>query len=129
MSATYQLETRLSGPPAEIKTTNEFVANAELARIDESIPNNSTDMLIVWTCDVSQVKCIVIVCDQDVLLETNSGSTPGNSISLKADKPYIWDPDSYNAFLLTVDVTGLYLTNASGAAAALKIAGLYDPTP
>jgi len=31
--------------------------------------------------------------------------------------------------LLTVDVTALYLTNASGAAAAFKLVALLDATP
>lgn len=97
--------------------------------LDESVPDSSTDLLMNVAIDVSAVKAFMIVSDYAVLIETNSGSAPGNSLTLVANHPYMWDTDSEETFLLTVDVTKIYVTNASGSAAALKIRCTYDATP
>src|SRR3990167_2131297 len=51
------------------------------ARIDESVANGQTDSQINVAIDVSAVKSIIILADQNVTLETNSGSTPAHTIS------------------------------------------------
>ena len=126
--STYTLETRLAGPQSDIKTSEQITATGELPGLAEPIAIGAADLEVIWQCDVSQVKLIIITADQDLTIETNNGTTPDNTISLKADLPYIWRMNDYNTLKLTVDVTKLYVTNGSGVATTLKIAGLYDPT-
>ena len=105
------------------------------ASVDESVPDSSTDLQINVTIDVSALVVIYLLSDKDVTIETNSGSTPDDTIVLKANKPYIWgnDGDTFDAASVTqklsVDVTAFFVTNASGAAAQIKCEVLQDATP
>jgi len=113
-----------------IEQQNTFTeADGSVIDVTAAIPDSSTDKLVVCALDVSQIKAIYILSDQDVTLETNDGTTPDDTIALKAGVPYIWYTNKYDALLLTVDVTALYLTNASGSAATFKLRALQDATP
>jgi hypothetical protein len=79
--------------------------------------------------DISQVKSLLISCDKAVTLKTNSSSTPTDTIAVKAGVPYIWNTDSYDACLVTADVTTAFLTNAGASDAAFSLRAIYDPTP
>lgn len=96
----------------------------------ETIADSETDKQVTANIDVSALKSLYILSDQDMTLETNSGSTPDDTIALKANKPVVWESSSgYFSNPLTADVTALFFTNASGSAANLKIRTLEDPTP
>lgn len=95
----------------------------------ETIATATTDAQINVAIDVSAVNSFVLVSTQAVTIETNSGSEADNTISLKANVPYIWNTDSYDSFLLTADVTALFVTNASGATATLHCHAVMDATP
>lgn len=99
--------------------------------IDQAIADSETDFEIVVGIDVSQIVHIYIKCDQDITIETNDGTTPADTINLKADVPYVFnaDLDAYFTDLLTTDVTSLFITNASGSTANLQLEVLTDPTP
>ena len=97
--------------------------------LSESVATGQTAFLINVAIDVSEVKALFIVSDQDVTVKTNSSGAPDNTISLLANRPLSWDPNSYFANLLTVDVTKIYVANASGSAATLQIYVLQDATP
>lgn len=88
----------------------------------------ANDQLYALALDVSQVKAVFLLSDQDLLLETNSSSSPANTLSLKANVPYIWYTNKPQALVFTTDITALYLTNASAAVATLKLEILVDPT-
>lgn len=95
-----------------------------------SVPDESTDLQVVFAIDFSQVKSIVIQADGgDLTLETNSGSAADDTLALTDGSPYIWNEDSLDTLLITADVTALYLTNASGAAVTFQIDVIYDSTP
>lgn len=101
-----------------------------VTRIDgETVPDSQTDYEITVTLDVSAVKAFYLVSDQDVTLETNSGSAADNTLSLVAGVPYVWTTDSYDSFLLDTDVTSIFITNASGATATIDMLALLDATP
>lgn len=95
----------------------------------EVVANAQTDKEIVIAIDVSAVTSFVLLSTQDVTIETNDGSSPDDTISLKANVPYIWNEDSYDSFLLTADVTSIFVTNASGAAATIHCFQICDATP
>ena len=88
----------------------------------------ANDVLVALSVDVSQVKGVYILSDQDVTLETNSSSSPTNTLALKANIPYVWYTNKYDVLKFTSDITALYVTNASASAANLTIEILTDPT-
>ncbi len=96
--------------------------------LEESVATGQTNRLIAFTLDVSQLKGIIINSTKDVTFETNSGSSPADTIALLANVPYVWHYQSYHPCLLTTDVTGIYITNASGATATINIEAVYDAT-
>lgn len=91
------------------------------------------NQLVALALDVSQVKSLHIQSDQDLTLKTNSSGSPANTIALSAGKPFQWLPsdgplsDTSGATIST-DITALYVTNASEAAAALELRCLVDST-
>lgn len=95
----------------------------------ETVATAQTDSLINIAIDVSAVKSFILVSTQAVTIETNSGSAADDTIVLKANKPYIWNTDSYDSFLLGTDVTAFYVTNASGATATIHCFQVCDATP
>ena len=96
----------------------------------ETVANGQTDFQINIAIDVSALKSFYLVSDQAVTIETNSGSEPDDTLVLKAGIPYIWNTDSYDAFLLgSEDVTAFFVTNASGGTATIHCYGVQDATP
>ena len=86
----------------------------------------------MWRCRIVRPTCrsIWIESDYAVTLETNAvDATGGNTIVLVANEPYLWWDGSVIVNLITLDVTTLYITNASGSEAAVKIRVLQDATP
>jgi len=112
-----------------IRNSNNYTGDASESRSID-VPDSSTDLQVNLEIDITQIKAIYIVSTQNVTLETNSGSTPTDTIALLANKPYVWFSDSYFVNKLTADVTtGIFLTNASGSAAVVDIALTHDATP
>ena len=97
--------------------------------VTESVADSQTDFQINVAIDVTAVKSFYIVSDQDVTIETNSGSAADNTLALKAGEPYIFHVSSLDTFLLDTDVTAFFVTNASGSTANIKVRGLQDATP
>lgn len=123
----YELIEQVTVGDRTIKKTQNLSSTARLS-LEETIATGQTNKQIAFTLDVSQLKAIVITSDKDVTFETNSGSSPVDTIALLADVPYVWHYQSYHACLLTTDVTAIFITNASGATATLQIEALYDAT-
>lgn len=116
-----------------ISRTIAVQSGAEL-NIDESIPALTTDQLVAFAMDVSQLKGFYIVSDLPLVLETNSAGSPVNTITLAANIPYVWVfgdaaiRDTAGA-VITTDITAIYATNVHATQAALlEIRALYDPT-
>jgi len=109
----------------EIVTTQ-----AGVAIIDgESVADSQTDFELNFDLDVSACKSFYLESDQDVTFETNNGAAPDDTIALKASEPYVWHTQSYDSFLLSTDVTSVFITNASGSAAVIYCVALFDVTP
>ena len=120
---------KLAGAGWTVEQSRTFSGSSVTPMVDEDVATAQTDYEIVVAVDVSAIQCIMIVSTEDVTLETNDGTTPDDTISLLADVPYIWDTDSYFVNLLTVDITSVFITNASGATANIKMFGVTDATP
>lgn len=110
-------------------TKTESPSGSAYASFKETIADGQTDKQVTLAVDVSATKMFYIVSDQDITLETNSGSTPDDTISLKAGKPYVFVDADYNSFLLGTDVTALFFTNASGSSATVECHVITDATP
>ena len=110
-----------------IELVNTFSAGA-LQKLSESIPDASTDLLVAFNLDITQAKVIYLAADQDVTVKTNSSSVPDDTKNLLAGIPLVWHASSDHANPFNADITALYVTNASGAAAALRFYDLHDPT-
>jgi hypothetical protein len=109
-----------------ITKSNVYSADGQLAR-NIAVPDSTTDMLVALTLDIDQIKAIYMVSDQALTVETNT--TGGiDTINLLADKPLLWQNDSYFANPFSTDVTALYLTNASGSAATFQLEVVFDST-
>lgn len=126
MSHSFQYTERVSIGGVSTSQVNTMTAGLRIA-ISEPIAIAS-DVLVALSVDVSQVKGVFILSDQDVTLETNSSSAPDNTLSLKANIPYVWYTNKYDALKFTSDITALYVTNASAAVANLVVEILTDPT-
>ena len=111
----------IQGTPVTLTNESEFV-------LDVAVADSVTDGLHAMVLDVTQVKSIIITSDQAVTLEFNNSTTGVPTIVLVANMPYVWTTNSYDTLILTADVTALYITNASGSVANVKIRALIDPT-
>jgi len=129
MAATHVLIINWSGGGITLSKSISSSGTGENNIVGESIASPETDYEINWDCDVSALKSLYIVSTQDVTFETNDGAAPNNTIALRADEPYIWHTTSYDSCLLTVDVTKIFITNASGSTATLDIRSIQDATP
>lgn len=109
-------------------TQAQSITAGSRVQIDESI-SVGTDTLVALNVDVSQVRACYIHSDKAITLETNAvDATGGNTLVLVADLPYVWYTNKYDSFKFTADITALYVTNAAGASARLRMEFLIDPT-
>lgn len=102
--------------------------------LDVTIPKTTTDKEITWSMTRAAATFLMISSDKALTIKTNSSSVPDDTIVLAAGIPLIWQDgttkDGSDLPLFDVDITKLYVTNASDSdAASLKIRGLRDATP
>jgi hypothetical protein len=111
-----------------LSKTESIVVDKEI-NFNTQVANAVTDGLHALAIDVSQMKTAYLYSTKNVTLETNDGTTPGATVSLVAGIPRLWSSTSgeTNPFGST-DVTALYITNASGAAADIEVRIGIDPT-
>ena len=129
MAATHSLGLNWAGGNTSLSSSQTFTGTGEANIVTESVPDSETDQQVNIAIDVSEIQSIYIKSSAALTLETNSASVPDDTIVLVANVPYIWYTGSYFTNLLTVDVTALFLTNASGGAATFELRCVYDSTP
>lgn len=116
--------TRLGG------TGSTYTAGA-LTSISDSV-TNASDNLYALVVDVTQITALFIVAAAAMTLEWNDNAGTQGEIVLAANVPISWssaDTDNVHPNpLLTVDLTALYITNASGADAQFDLRIIVDPT-
>lgn len=100
-----------------------------LLQVDEEVADSETDYEITAALDVSEIAALAIMSSEDVLLEINDGAGAGGSVSLVADKPLLWDENSYYSNLFAADWTSIFITNASGSSATITVLAVGDATP
>lgn len=111
-----------------VAPTPRVYTGSGLIGVQDAIAGSCTTQINV-AIDVSAVKQIVIHSTVAATLKTNSSGSPANTIVLKADVEYVWNTDSYDTFLLTTDVTAVFMVVAGATAGVLTISGVQDATP
>ncbi len=100
--------------------------------IDESIPGNSTDLLLALVIDVSQLKGFYLKAEGGNLtlnFNDDSGGSPSLTKTLTNGQAWSWDTLSLHANPFgSTDVTALYITKAGTGAVRLRGYVLTDPT-
>lgn len=125
MSAfTHTVSTAWSNGSKSISKTVSLDGDTE-TNLDVIVPDGTTDQAETVSIDVSELLSVFIVSNVDVTLETNDGTTPDDTIPLKAGIPYLWQSGGYFTNLLTADVTAFYFTNASGQQARIQLRFLF----
>lgn len=94
----------------------------------EAIAGSGTTPFTI-AIDVSAVKGFSVTATVDCTMKTNSSGSPDNTIVLRANEPYQWHTNAYDAFLLDTDVTALYFVVAGATAGTVTLAAVVDPTP
>ena len=94
----------------------------------EVIGSGITDKQVIFPVDYSQLQVVCLHSTQNLTLETNSGSSPTDTISRTANVAKVWYTGE-SSCPFTADCTNIYVTNATGSAATLTMVICYDSTP
>ena len=81
-----------------------------------------TDQLLTVAFTAANVQSIFLISDKGLTIETNSGSSPVNTIVLKPGTPLAWSKSAgYYANPFTANVTAFYITTTVAARLQVKI--------
>ena len=136
MSFTANVSTLVSGATASTYQSLRTITAAQRVSVDEAAPADSTTVINA-PVDVSACKLFVIISNgADVVVKTNDATTPDNTFTLEANKPFIWPQSTGDAFVdtaavaVSTDIATLHVVNASPTlAATIRLDALVDPTP
>ena len=131
MSATMTLQRNTSGLTASAVRSSQDITADGVTVFDGSIAASQTDVLLGVVIDISQLKGLfMLAVGGDVVLQTNDGTAPDDTITLKDGVALVWDATSgYFANPFSVDVDEIYATTGSGDSRTLQIIALVDATP
>jgi hypothetical protein len=106
--------TPLSGVQSEVGAT-------ELA-FDNQYGASLTDQLMTIAFTAANVQSIMLLSDKGLKIETNSGTTPINTINLTPGTPLAWSKSAgYYPNPFTANVTAFYITTTVAARLTGKI--------
>lgn len=116
--------------PGSTQTIEKALTGSGQIEMDESVATGQVDKEIAVSIDVSQVVSFELYSDVAITVETNAtDGGGGNTLALIGGIPYRWCTNWYDTFKFTVDITKMYITNASGSTANITLRVLYDATP
>lgn len=129
MSVTHTTTLNCTGPAGSSLTASIAVSADEEVNLSVSVPNPSTNQEYDWAIVGSNMHSLYILSDQALTIKVNSTGAPDLTVTLAAGVPYSWFTGcGFTNPLTGVTVTKIYVTNASGAAAALSISCLQTVT-
>jgi hypothetical protein len=133
MSHTRTFTRALAGEGVETTSYAKEVTAGQLVDVSESVADESTDYHLAWPVNIEAAKAILIGSDQDVTIEINypggTSTAADQTLTMKANQPLLWLDDDADSCPITQDVTDVYVTNASGAAANIRLLAMVDPSP
>lgn len=122
----HTITTSIQSPAGTIANVENIDADAELSRLDETIPENATTE-VGFPVLLAGLALLWILSDKDLTLKTNDAGAPDDTIELTAGIPYIWREGDA---ALSADILSLHVVSgADNGDARLQAGGLYDPTP
>lgn len=104
----------------------EVISVDGMNKITEIIADATTDGLVNLDIDISQLQAFGMRSSVAMTVKTNSSTVPDDTFTLAAGELVLWKTG--DTAILTLDVTDLYVTNASGSAGTLTILVGTDPT-
>ena len=125
--ATFKVRSNLFVDGVSVVSGEKDVTDTLRISLSESVDTGQTDKQIAVTIDEDALKAFWLSSTQNVTVETNSGSAAQETFALVAGVPVIWTGTGTKP--ISDDVTGLFVTNASGATATITLEALVDPTP
>lgn len=93
---------------------------------DYAIPGAAVNKEVDITLHNALYQLILISCDKQVTIKTNSTGAPADTIVLPANKAAILRTGAVLQGALTAAVTKLYVTNPDAGAATLKIRSMQN---
>jgi hypothetical protein len=114
-----------SGAARSLSTSKDITDTSEANAGPVAVNTGVTDQAIAISFAFANVASVFIKATADMTLETNSGSSPADTHTLKANVPLIWFPGFRGANPFTVNVTGFFLTNTSGQQGTFEARVLY----
>ena len=123
------IESRLSNDSSPAAKTVTLEGSSEI-NIEETVPADSTDLQINAAIDYSALKSLYICATGgDLTLETNSGDTPDDTLTLSDGVPLVWYTGCGHANPFSADVAKFYATEGASVEVTLAIRALMDATP
>lgn len=113
---------------AVVSTDDSFEGSA-VANVSESIDAEQTNKAVVWACDYSALKALLVKVSAACVIKTNSTSDPDDTFTFSAAGSIVWHNKMPAEVVcpLTADVTVLYVTNTP--AVTIEIQSIADATP
>lgn len=104
-------------PPVKVSNTSDGEVN-----LDVTIPPSSTDLEIDVNFEFANMKSLYLLAKSGAMtLETNSSSSPVQTIALAADKPLVWYTGSGITNPITANVTKFYITSTPGGTFQMRL--------
>ena len=126
MAKQFSLNTQLTSPGGVFSKSIGVTCGAS-AEVAEEAVAAGTDTLVNIAFPYANVKAYYLYSSTDATLETNSSSSPSQTITLAAGVPKVWIEGGDGTNVFTANVTKFYLTNVANTVFTAIVA--YDPTP
>lgn len=106
-----------------------FVTSHEETLLSVQIPAASTNYFInIGNVLFGKLNDLLVYCDQNATIKTNSSGSPTDTITVKAGVPKFWTAQSGDTNPLTGNITtGIYVTTTAAVAANLDFITGQDP--
>ena len=122
MSITHKLSYSISSDNSPSLSGVESEVGATEITLDVTYAASLTNQLQAMAFTVANVQSLFLVSDKGLVIKTNSGGSPANTITLKPGIPLPWGASAgYFANPFTVDVTAFYITTTVSSRLQLKI--------
>lgn len=129
MPYAFKLERRCAIDGVQAPDAAEALTPGGFTGISESIPEDSTDLVVALVCDVSLLQAAYLYAAGALTVKTYDGVSLVDTIALAAGQNILWsarDGDAARPF--SADFDSLKVTNAAEEAVTLEIRLGIDPT-
>lgn len=122
MSITHTLTDKVSSSSGGSLSAQATEVGTSEYSVDQTFPAGSSNASLTGAFNYADIQSIYMLADQNLTLETNSGSSPSNTFSLIAGRPLVWSKSAgYFSNPLTANVTALFVTCTPATRLQIKI--------